>query len=348
MNQLILQLPNQFEKIIEQVRRQDWLICNFDAGEDDLYNPAGYVYNSDFNGIRYKIILDRNIFRFIFTSTNSRTPTEKQRAAIALICFCQAADINFEPNLAVYERLLPQKKYVSEAVDELFLFYRVDNASSDSLMSYSLSESDVIELYPESRGNAEDLQKRLTQYQWLTEWKSLYLILLKIIYFNSANIDSKLKLSKFMKWLVKDFRLSLVSIIFAVFLFSSVRPKNMVKFKKNSENETKLKQLYNMTWDLFFMNNFFRLLTDKDRGSEIIVATDDKIIKHVLRTAIDVQNEGSLQKLKFYLPAKEHEYLNIIEGTIEKTKDRIYDSTEWSMDYREELIAQTEKEVLSI
>ena len=121
MDQLILQLPNQFEYIIEQVRKQDWLICDFQASEDALYNPAGYLYNSALNGIQYKIILDRNIFRFIISSTKSKTPTEKQKAAIALVCFCQAADINFEPNLAVYERLLPQREKVCEAVNELLL-----------------------------------------------------------------------------------------------------------------------------------------------------------------------------------------------------------------------------------
>ncbi len=215
-------------------------------------------------------------------------------------------------------------------------------------MSFSVSESDTFELYPETPWNAEKIQKQLTQYQWLTEWKSLYLILLKIVYFNSLKINSKSKLSQFMKWLVKDFRLSAVSIVFAIFLFSSVRLKNMVKFKHSSKKQDKLKQLYNMTWDLFFMNNFIRLLTDKDDRSEIILATDDKIIRQVLRAALDVQNEGSLQKLKSYLPIKEHGLVDIVEDEIENTKDRTYDSIKWSMEYREELISNGEQVVLSI
>lgn len=348
MDQLILQLPIQFSEIIEQIRNQDWLICNFDASEDDLYNPAGYVYNSDLNGIQYKMVLDRNIFRFIVSSTDKKIPNEKQIASISLICFCQAADIIFEPNLAVYERLLPQRKNIDDAVNELLQFYKIDNASSDSLMYFSLSESNKIELYPESRWDAENLQNQLTQYQWLAEWKSLYLILLKIVYFNSLKIDSKSKLSQFIKWLVKDFRLSLVSIVFATFLFSSIRIKNMVKFKSRSKKENKLKQLYNMTWDLFFMNNFFRLLTNKEDKNEFLVATDDKVIKQVLRAAIDVQNEGSLGKLKSYLPTKEHEFVDIVEGIISNTKDRVYDSPKWSMDYREKLISQAEQLVLSL
>lgn len=349
MDQLILQLPIQFAKIIEQIRNQDWLICNFNASEDELYNPAGYVYNSDLDGIQYKIILDRNIFRFIVSSSNTQIPNEKQKAAISLVCFCQAADILFEPNLAVYERLLPKMENVDKAINELLLFNKIDNASSDSLMSFSLSESNNLELHPKSLWDViQDLQKQLTQYQWLSEWKSLYLILLKIVHFNSFKIDSESKLLQFMNWLVKDFRLSLVSIVFAIFLFSSARIKNMVKFKSGSKKENKLKQLYNMTWDLFFMNNFFRLLTNKEDKREFLVATDDKVIKQVLRAALDVQNEGSLKKLKSYLPTREHVFVDIVGNLIENTKDRVYDSPKWSMDYREKLISQAEHAVLSL
>lgn len=348
MDQLLLRLPFQFQQIIEQVKNQDWLICNFDVSKDALYNPAGYIYNNDLNGTQYKIILDRNVFRFIVSSAKGIVPNEKQRAAISLVCFCQIANIDFEPNLAVYERLLPQKNNAQNAVDELILFNKINNSPNDSLISFSLSESNYLELYPGSPWDADKLQKQLTKYQWLTEWKSLYLIILKIVYFNSLKISSKSKLTEFIKWLVKDFRLSAVSIVFAIFLFSSVRLKNMVKLKSSSKKGDKLKQLYNMTWDLFFMNNYIRLLINKDDRSEILLATDDKIIKQVLRATLDVQNAGSLSKLKSYLPIKEHVLVNIVEDEIENTEDRVYDSIEWSMDYREELIREVEQVVLSI
>jgi hypothetical protein len=70
--------------------------------------------------------------------------------------------------------------------------------------------------------------------------------------------------------------------------------------------------------------------------------------KQVLRAAIDVQNEGNLEKLKSYLPTKEHEFVDIVGCIISNTKDRVYDSPKWSMDYSEKLISQTEQAVLSL
>ena len=347
MDQLLLQLPIGFEKVIAQIKKQDWLISNFYAGVEEIYNPAGYLYNRDLNGVEYKIVLDRNIFRFIVTANKNKNPNEKQRAAISLVTFCQAANILFEPNLAVYERLLPERINAREAVDELMLFYKTDNARSDDLMSYSLSESNRIKLCSESRWNADEIGKQLIKNQWLNEWKSLYLIVLKLIYFNSQNSSQKDKLVHFMEWLVKDFRLSLVSIVFAIFLFSSKRLKNMIKFKNNCEKDVKLKQLYNMTWDLFFMNNFFRILTRNEADSETLVASDDKIIKHILRAAIDVQNDGSLGKLKAYLPKREHEQIDSVIEIIDNTNNRAYKSPEWGPEYREGLITKAEDFVLS-
>ena len=348
MDYLLLQLPIRFEEVIDQIKKQDWLISNFYAGVEEIYNPAGYLYNSDLNGVEYKIVLDRNIFRFIVSANKKKNPSEKQRAAISLVTFCQAANIIFEPNLAVYERLLPDRNNTRESVDELILFYKTDNARSDSLMSYSLSESNRIKLCSESRWNADEIEKELTKFQWLNEWKSLYLIVLKLVYYNFQNSSQTEKLTHFMEWLVKDFRLSLVSIVYAIFLFSSKRLKNMVKFKNNGGKDVKLKQLYNMTWDLFFMNNFFRLLTRDESDVEILIASDDKIIKHVLRAAIDVQNEESLEKLKTYLPRREHEIVDVVVGIVENTNNRAYESPEWGPEYREELITKTEDVVLSI
>ncbi|MBM9615290.1 hypothetical protein JWJ90_13480 [Desulfobulbus rhabdoformis] len=348
MNYLLLQLPAEFEEIVAKIRKQDWILSNFPATDEELYNPAQYVYNTELHGYKYIIVLDRNIFRFIISASKKENPNEKHRAAIALIYFCQASNIDFEPNLAVYEKLLPYRCNTRSAINDLIQFYKTDSAPSESLLKYALSESNVIDIFNETQWDTDKLHDDMTKYQFLNEWRSLYLIVLKIALFDHKYKKKVDKITYFMAWLVKYFRLSLPCIVFATILFSSKRIRNMNKLKKKSSNREKLKQLYNMTWDIFLVNQYFRLLTKEDNDNQFLVATDDKIVKLVLRYALSAQNAGGLSHLKSYLINSEHCLIDIIEQAIDNTKDRIYNTEYWTDSYRDELIELAENEVFSL
>ena len=348
MNHLLLQFPQEFGIAVEKIKKQDWLLSYFPASDEELYNPAGYVYNSELYGYEYKILLDRNIFRFIISSLKKGEPNEKQRAAIALIHFCQASNIVFEPNLAVYERLLPKRVDTEIAINELITFYKIDNANSSSLLDFSLGKSNNIEIDTSIRLNKNELHENMVRCQWLTEWKSIYLILLKIVLFDQQDICNREKVRKFMTWLVKEFRLSLPCTVFAIILFSSKRKKKMNKVKKKYSYNIKLDKMYNMTWDLFLINEFFRTLTDEKRDSEYLIATDDYVIKFILRAALGVQDAQDFQYLKTLLPFKEHEYVDLAINIMNNTRDRVYDTNQWSPEYRDTLIESAEMELFKM
>lgn len=331
-------MPHEFHEIVENIKEQNWLISTFPASENELYNPAAYLYHSKLHGLQYKIILDRNIFKFIISSIKAGTPNKKHRAAISLIYFCQASEINFEPNLAVYERLLPFRENTKEAINELISFYKIDNAHSDDLLEYAVSRSNELGLYEDNHWDFEELHKSLTEYEYLKEWKSIHLIILKIVECDLKIIKTSEKINIFFKWLVVEFRLSLPCIVFAIFLFSRNRLKKMNKYKAGDSAIEKRKQLYNMTWDLFLINSFFRDLTSEDNKYELLVATDDKVVKTILLTAIEVQNDASWQCLKNYLPEKEHYHIDLLEECLSMNVERIYNSDDWTPEYREELI----------
>ncbi len=348
MDHLLISLPLGFDQVISQIQEQDWLINNFEANDEEIYNPANYLYNRDLRGINYRIILDRNIFRFIVSANHSTIPRKKQRAAISLVCFCRTAKIDFEPNLAVYERLLPKRNNITEAIDELITFYKIDSGDDDSLLRYSIAETNHFDIYGKNPCNPTELRYELTKHQWLGEWRSLYVILLKMISVNFTDFRREEKINKFIKWLVKEFKLSLICIIFSVILFSSKRIKKMVKFKLSSTRDEKIDQLYNMTWDLFFMNHYFRKLTKCEADNQFMVASDDKIIKTILRTALNVQNMGSLSHLKNFLPKSDHILVDNVEKILNGTTERIYNSSDWTPEYREQLIDKEEEKVLSL
>lgn len=327
--------------------RKNWIISAFDINKRDLFNPANYIYNEDFHGLQYKLILDRNIFSFIISASLKSKPKQIYRDAIALIVFCQMANIMIEPNMAVYEKINFNTSNAEEAVEELILFYRIDNTASDNLMSYAIGFSNEISPPHMNKWNSEEIKGQLTKHEWLKEWKSLYLIVLNLVYIADQEDSNQDKLKRFIAWMVKDFRLSLVSIVHAIFLFSSIRKKNMVKFRRGDTVSNRQQQINNMTWDLFFMNNFFRKWVGKNEKEEFLVATDDKLVKEVLEKAIFIQANEDIRAINKYLHPNEVEIIEAVLDTINNTQNRTYNSDKWSYEYRDKLIKEMEKVLLN-
>lgn len=347
MNKIMVEVPKGFNVIRETLLKHDWLISTFDVEKAELYNPVEYLYNKMSDGLIYKLYLDRNIFSFIISAAKKKVPKQIYRDAISLIAFCQIAEILIEPNFAIYEKINYCKHNADEAVDELLTFYEIDNTETDVLMKYILHEKDSIDIVPCNRWDSKKLRDKLINHERLAEWRSLYLIVLNLVDMNYQNINRDSKIHSFFNWMVKEFRLSLVSIVYAIFLFSSKRMKQMIKFKISAAQDKKKRQLKNMTWDLFFMNRFFRIWQNKTEKEDFIFASSDSIVKEIIPAAIQVQKGDSLNILKKYLHPNEEKYIDDIERLITSTDKRVYGSNLWTPEYREKLIEEKEKILLN-
>ena len=173
--------PIEFTKIQEILIRKNWIVSAFDVDEKDLYNPANYVCNEKVEGTDYKLILDRNLFSFIISAARKPRPKQIYRDAIALIVFSQIANIMIDPNMSVYEKINLDRNNADEAVDELNIFYGIDNTNSDTLMDYAIGVSNAISPLPMKDFVSNDIKNQLIKHKWLAEWKSLYLIALNLI-----------------------------------------------------------------------------------------------------------------------------------------------------------------------
>jgi len=347
MDFVAIHFPADFERIIESLRERSWIVTPFDVEEGELYNPAEYVYNEKVEGINYKLIVDRNLFSFILAAAKKNNPKKIYREAIALIVFCQLADILIEPNMAVYEKIDYDRNNADEAVDELKLFYRIDNTRSEDLIAYILGTSKKVSPINLKNINSQEIKSKLLEHEWLAEWKSLYLIVLNLVYISEQKINNKDKMESFISWMVQDFRLSLVSIVYAIFLFSSLRMKKMIKFKRTDCPQLRHKQLTNMAWDLFFVNNFFRKWIGKKETEEYLLATDDKMVQELLKKSIYVQKQQDIASLSQCLHQNEISLLKQVLFKINNTADRVYKSEKWSLKYRDELIIEKEKLLLN-
>lgn len=346
MEEVFYEFPVETSMIIEKILPRDWIVHNFLLNDNQsFYSPGDIAYNCHVNDIEYTVYLDTNIYQFIINSFKKEA-NQTSRDAVALLVFCQLCDIKIEPTYAVYEKINYKKERVSEVIQDLNMFYKIDNSDTRALIAYAIGKADEYPLGFHPDIDVNIMKKELTRYEKLTEWDSMYLIMLACISFSMKDIGREEKLNMFVNWMLKDFRQSLVGYIYAIIYFSQCPLKRMMKYKKSDQSEIKRSKISNMTWDLYIMNSFFRNWVANKEQSEFVYATDDKALRTLLRVAIDVQIYGNFEPLSKVVP--ESDYNNIMEIwniEVPETK-RVYGSKEWTREYRAKLIREFESELL--
>lgn len=163
---MLIQYPYNIIPIIDQLRKRDWLIANFETPDSDIYNPVDYVFNRRSYGVDYHLHLDRNIYSYI-CSFNTQKITAEIRDSIALLNFAWMAEIIVAPTLAVYEGINYSKEKVEKALDELELFRRIDNSDPEQTARFATGEQDTFPLFNIRLENREELRKELVKYERL-------------------------------------------------------------------------------------------------------------------------------------------------------------------------------------
>ncbi|EJL6747226.1 hypothetical protein HYN73_22610 [Vibrio parahaemolyticus] len=316
--------------------------------ENDLYNPSDFRYQIENFGVTYTLNLDLNVYQFILNSYKKPVAKKQFQDAIALVVFCQMSGIVLEPSYAVYEKIGYDTcdEKMNEILNDLELFYRIDNTDSDLLAQYALGNSQNYVLGFANPINKEYLAKELTKYRRLTEWDSMYLFMLKLACLHVESDDSPAtKLTSYIEWLVKEFRLSLVATVFAVVFFGKKPLPKMLKFKTSQTRNKKRASINNMTWDLYIMNEYFRSWVSQGSKQELMYASGDKAFLGVLNYAIKIQETGSLQCMHEHLSQELLAHVDQLTLNPSSFYDRVYQSKEWTPDYRARLIDKYESQL---
>lgn len=295
--------------IIEKLKLKKWLLSSFVIDDINLLNPSNFLENIEKDNIEYILILDRNLFHFILSAYKKEYKKDIYREAIGLVAFCFYSKIKIEFSLPLYEKINYSKENISEVMDEMALFYRIDDTPDpESLINFALNERDdfIVNLAKKDSENTLIFKEWFDKYKKLIEWDSMYLIILKLVDLSLTSKNTKEKFTDFIQWVHSEFRYSLIGVVYAIFLFSSKRKKKMMKYKQNASVSNKKSQIYNMTWDLYLMNDFFRQQQEKNDKQEFLFASDDSLILDLMRYSIEVNKAKSIDVLKKYLIFADH------------------------------------------
>ncbi|NRB38340.1 MAG: hypothetical protein HRU20_07705 [Pseudomonadales bacterium] len=341
--------PIYAQRIIDKLVERNWLIHSLRLdNKNDIYNPAGFLYNAEYNNLEYTIHLDLNIYQYVLSAYKKRNKKDLHRDAIALIVFAKFTNIIFDPTIAIYEKLNYLDECPDEIIDDLSLFRKIDNSNMDALADFALGYSNQIPLAEISPIERDKLKCNLIQYRRLKRWDTFYLFTLKITelyYFDNSKNEEKV--SKFLDWCFKDFLYSLVAISFVLMLLGKVPLSKLMKYKLSMSNNDKRKSLVNMTWDLFLIDKFFEQWVQKVKGKEFLYASNDAPLKEVLEIAISIQEEGNGNHLQEVISTSLINKINEVSCMMKETEGRNINDVSDFKTYRDKLINQAETVVLS-
>ncbi|MBI3527858.1 MAG: hypothetical protein HY067_07805 [Betaproteobacteria bacterium] len=344
MNQLLAALPGYYDAIVEDLARADWLVHNFrKPNPEGLYNPANYLHNREFDETEYRALIDLNVLQFIVNCLKKGKPHQNYRTACALLVFCRLSDIQIEPALAVYERINYNAENLEEALTEVQLLRSLDNADVDYLAQYALGVVDNLLDIDRVHVERESLAAGLTQYRRLTHWDSVYLLVLGAIsVYWDAHIPQNRKLENYVEWMLREYRLSLPCVVYAVRLFGQNPMPKMMKFRPDRPEHLRRIAVFNMTWDLFHVDHYFKIWTNPQEKWEALFFTHDRVLKSVMRLAISVQYAGTLDPVLQYLSERQAAALRSLIDTRSERTDRVYGTDAWTPEHRSRGIAAIE------
>ena len=341
----MIELPAYTVGISALLEESDLIVHNFPLGDGEtIYDPPEFQRNKTTKGVKYNLLIDTNIFDFLIKAAQGKS-TKQTRAAVALVVFCQLADIDIEPVLALHEIINHDKSRAVEAVEKLVIFDRINNTESSELALFALEHQSTFSLKEMEERNREDVASSLTRYRRLREWDSIYLLILFVVKTDLSDLSNEEKLESTLNWMVYKFRKSLPVFVYCVVYFGKLPVKKMMKFKRNESSAINRSQIENMTWDLFIINHFFRTWVGADPLVETLYASDDAGFKTILRRAIEVQYAEGVEPLRDILNDSAFSKVKKWNDTEYSEDERMYSATDDAYEYRAGLISELEEEL---
>lgn len=269
-----------FNKIVSSLEDYDWLVHNFyNVEQKEIYRN----FNNFNKEVKYTLILDRNIFDYIIKSNESSN--ELHKTAIKLILYCQYLNIEIEPNLAIYEKYLKDKLNLKEVNEEYKKFQYINN-SKENLVNFICGDT---RLELENNLIVFDLPNNFDKLNRLKGYTVFELGILKlcILYFDSK-IERKNKFKLFIDYCQSDFLISIPLIIYSIFLFDIKSINGIMKFRLNDVEINKKQAIYNMTWDIYNINRYYKYMMTSNKQKQYLFASADKLLLKILKICIKI------------------------------------------------------------
>jgi hypothetical protein len=214
-------------------------------------------------------------------------PTADHRLAAAVLAFAQCAEIDVEPNIALYELAFTQGQ--DAAVDELLAFRLADHVHPGYWAEIALDRADAISELPDGVPIREtDLTIDFTMK--LRRWRRNYILALKIAELELRGGNSVDRMLEMLSWMYGDFLLGGPALALAAhYLAPNSSRKRLLKGLKSPNRERAIAGIRNAAWDLTLISEWaIRVEKQPNEARLVLLASFDQGVHRLARSVVDV------------------------------------------------------------
>jgi hypothetical protein len=284
--------PSDLIEVAAMLRAADVFTPTFLAPEIDLYDPVVYLQQK----YRFKtetwLRLDRNVFTRILALARGVPPTPAHRLAAAVQAFAQCAEIEIEPNLALYEGASHDGQATADS--ELALFRKADHFHPGYWTEIALGRSDALDEPPETGTQPRpDLKVNFTKP--LRRWRRNYILCLKLAELELSAGTAEGRLHTFVQWSHEEFILGGPAIALAAhYLAPNARRKRLLKGLRSHDRERALEGIRNAAWDLSILSQWLLDIGQQEQSYRLVLLTSfDAGVHRLARTTADTKGHTS-------------------------------------------------------
>lgn len=276
--------PGDLRRIAEQLRSADVFTPTFLAPEVDHYDPAIYLQQSHRFATGTVLRVDRNVFTRLLGMVRGHSPSDAHRISAGVLAFAQCADIDVEPNIALYEGA--QLHGQEAALDELKSFRIADNVHPGYWAEIALGRCDQVGEVPEMpMGGPGDSEVDFTMP--LRRWRRNYVLCLKLAALELSGGGASQRLQEFIRWSYNDFILGGPAIALAAhYLAPNGRRKRLLKSLRSEDRERAIGGVRNAAWDLTLVSEWLLDIESQEQSSRLVLLTSLDAGVHNLARAV--------------------------------------------------------------
>jgi len=280
--------PGDLRIIAAALREGDVFTPTFSTPDVDLYDPVVYRDQAARFDRSTALLVDRNVLTRWIDVVRGAYPSANHRLAAAVLAFAQCAEIDIEPNIALYELAFTQGQ--DAATHELMAFRLADHVHPGYWAEVALDRADAIGDLPEGFPEREsDLAFDFTMR--LRRWRRNYILALKIAELELRGGSAVDRLLELLSWMYKDFLLGGPALALAVhYLAPNSSRKRQLKGLKSRDRERAIAGVRNAAWDLTLISEWVHRVAQQESDARLVLLTSfDRGLHRLARSVVDVE-----------------------------------------------------------
>lgn len=285
-------VPADLLQIAERLRSTDVFTPTFVAPEIDRYNPAVYRHQASQHETSTRLLADRNLLSRWVGLVRGDKPQSAHRLAAGVLAFAQCADIDVEPNIALYE--VAQRLGADEARAELFAFRVADETHPGYWAEVALGQANAVAIPESALVPASDATIDLGMA--LSRWRRHYVLCLKLAELELEGGSASERVSRLLQWMYDEFTLSGPAIVLAAtYLAPNASRAGLLKQVRSPNRERAVDGVRNAAWDLTLVSEWLKAVdAQKYEARLTLLASLDQSV-HSIARAVGNIHEASIE-----------------------------------------------------